>query len=227
MHILRRSVLGLAILAAFTKPGVSHSLDDVDRQLDAKEPYFQAEDRDVQDFTLQDTNGRIVSLADLRGKIVVLNFIYTSCPDFCPLHTEKLAEVQEMIGQTPMKDQVAFVTITTDPSRDDRQVLRDYATARGIDLTNWTFLTTAPGQPESTTRNLAKAYGLEFSRSDDGYQMHGVVTHVIDRSGRLRARFHGLDFEPANLVIFVNALVNDVARPHDEPGLWDKVKNLF
>jgi hypothetical protein len=52
------------------------------------------------------------------------------------------------------------------------------------------------------------------SPRNDGYQVHGVVTHVIDREGRWQANFHGLKFEPTNLVLYINALVNDPGRPH-------------
>lgn len=69
-------------------------------------------------------------------------------------------------------------------------------------------------RPEDTTRQLAQAFGHKFTLTEDGYQMHGVVTHVIDQEGRWRANFHGLKFKPLNLVLFVNALVND----HDVHG---------
>jgi protein SCO1/2 len=59
--------------------------------------------------------------------------------------------------------------------------------------------------------------------------MHGVVTHVIDQDGRLRARFHGLKFNPVDLVVYVNALVNRAQAPHGhgEQSWWDRVKALF
>lgn len=134
-----------------------------------------------------------------------------------------------MINQTPMKALVQFVTITAAPKRDTGQVLRDYGEAHGLDPVNWVFLTAAADQPEDSTRKIAEAYGLKFTPSDEGMQMHGVVTHVIDQDGRLRARFHGLKFEPINLVTYVNALTNWAQKPHPhrEPNLWDKLKSFF
>jgi protein SCO1/2 len=178
---------------------------------------------------LQDATGRTVSLSGLRGKVVVLNFVYTNCPDVCPLHAERIAELQTMINQTPMKAMVAFVTITTDPQRDRGTVLSDYGQAQGLDPVNWMFLTAPPDQPEDATRKIAEAYGLKFTAGDDGMQMHGTVTHVIDQDGRLRARFHGLKFEPVNFVAFVNALTNRTEKPHphQQPSLWEKLKGLF
>ncbi|MEI2302191.1 SCO family protein [Ensifer sp. MJa1] len=208
---------------------LAHSLEEVDQDLRAKETYFQAVDSEAPGFTLQDAADRTVSLSDLRGKVVVLNFVYTNCPDVCPLHAERVAELQMMINQTPMKAMVEFVTITTDPKRDMGEVLRGYGQAHGLDPVNWVFLTAAPGQPEDSTRKIAEAYGLKFTESEEGMQMHGIVTHVIDQDGRLRARFHGLKFEPVNLVVFVNALTNRTQKPHGhkEPGLWENLKGLL
>jgi protein SCO1/2 len=133
-----------------------------------------------------------------------------------------------MVNQTPMKDQVQFVSITTDPENDTADVLRSYGPAHGLDPVNWVFLTSGSDRP-SATREIAERYGHKFTKAEGGYQVHGVVTHVIDREGRWRANFHGLEFSPTNLVLFVNALVNDVHNGHEneEKSLWDKLWNLF
>ena len=227
--ISRRVVLGLVMSLPFALPAMSHSLKEVEQNIHDQEKYFQPVDSEAQGFSLQDAEGRPVRLSDFRGKVVVLHFIYTNCPDFCPLHAEKIAEIQKMVNITPMKDQVQFISITTDPKRDTGKVLSDYGNNHGLDPMNWTFLTTAPGQAEDTTLKIAESYGLKFVMTKDGAQMHGVVTHVIDQEGRLRARFHGLKFQSLNLVVYVNALVNKVQVPHvdDEPGFWDKLKEWF
>jgi protein SCO1 len=167
----------------------------------------------------------VVRFADFHGKVVILNFIYTHCPDVCPLHTERIAHIQEMINASPMRAQVQFVTITTDPKQDTQQVLRDYSVAHALDLSNWAFLTTQTDQAEDTTRKIAKAYGLKFTETDHGMQMHGLVTHVIDEDGRLRARFHGLKFEPINLVISTcstrrSALRRSMRRKGEPWAIW-------
>jgi protein SCO1 len=222
--------LTLAIALAAIAPAVSaHSLKELQTMLGDREKYFQPVDKDAPHFTLQTADGRPVTLADFRGKVVVLHFIYASCPDVCPLHADRIAEVQDLINQSPMKEHVRFISITTDPSRDTPDVLRDYGRAHKLDPVNWVFLTTRPDQPEDTTRKLAADFGHRFDKTEDGYQIHGIVTHVIDKQGHWRANFHGLKFEPTNLVVFVNALVNDVAKPHghSEPGLWDKIMRLL
>jgi protein SCO1/2 len=220
-------VLAVAVIAGST--ALAHSVKDLESMLDDREKYFQPMDRKAPDFTLRTAEGKAISLADLRGNVVVLHFIYASCPDVCPLHADRIAEVQEMVNRAPMKEQVRFVTITTDPVNDTDDVMKDYGPAHGLDPANWTFLTTAPDQPEDATRRLAEAFGHRFAKTGDGYQVHGVVTHVVDKQGQWRGNFHGLRFQPANLVVFINALVNDAAAPHAHPeqDWWDKVKGWF
>ena len=227
--VSRRAILGLMMISSLVPPALAHSLKDVEQDLLAKEKYFQPVDSEAPGFTLQDADGRAVSLADFRGEVVVLNFIYINCPDFCPLQSEKIAEIQKMMNIAPMKDQVQFVSITTDPKRDTGQVLRDYGNDHGLDSGNWIFLTAAPGSSEDATRKIAESYGLRFVVAKDGEKMHGVVTHVIDQDGRMRGRFHSLRFANLSLVIYVNALVNKAQMPHvdGEPGFWDRLMGWF
>ncbi len=199
---------GLLVSAAVVSSAMAHSLKDVEDMLGDGEFYLQIVNRAAPDFTLQDTTGRPVRLADFRGKVVVLYFIYASCPDICPLHSDRIAALQQQINSTPMRDIVQFITITTDPARDTPEVLKDYGPSHALDPINWLFLTSGPDKP-AATRELAEAYGLKFTPHEGGYQMHGVVTHVIDKSGTMRARFHGLGFHDTNFIVYVNALTND------------------
>lgn len=224
-------IASAVVLTVFSAaPSLAHhpgeKLDDL---MGSKEKYFQIIDKPAPDFTLRDAEGGKVAFADLRGKVVVLHFIYAGCPDVCPLHAERIAEIQEMIGETPMKERVRFVTITTDPVNDTPQVMRDYGPAHGLKPGNWVFATTLPDQSEDATRKLAEQFGHKFIKTDDGYQTHSVVTHIIDKSGRWAANFHGLRFEPINLVLYLNGLTNNGAPPKQpaEPGLWERLRKLF
>ena len=217
-------------LAVLASPSLAHHPGaDLDKLMGSKEKFFQAKDKPAPGFSLRDAAGRSVRLADLRGKVVILNFIYTKCPDVCPLHAEKIADVQSMVNQTPTKQQVQFLTVTTDPKSDTFEVLREYGPAHGLDPVNWTFLTTTSDQPVDRTRGLAKAYGHKFIKVEGGYQVHGVVTHIIDIDGRWAANFHGLRFAPLNMVLYINGLTNNVRAPKGptEINLWDRVKRMF
>jgi protein SCO1/2 len=226
----RDLALGLLLALAWVIPAAAHHPGaDLDRVMSSKEKYFQLIDEPAPAFELVGAGGKHVTLADFSDKVVVLHFIYASCPDVCPLHAEKLADVQAKINLSPMKDMVQFVTITTDPEKDTAEVLGDYGPAHGFDPANWTFLTTLPSQAEDSTRALAKTFGHSFTEGEDGYQTHGVVTHVIDRGGRWAANFHGLRFESVNLVLYINGLINNASapRPKAEPGVLDWLKALF
>lgn len=227
--LTRRLVVASALMPVLAPFAGAHTLEDVESDLLAKEKYFQPVDTDAPEFNLQDADGKSVMLSDSRGKVVVLHFIYTNCPDSCPLHAEKIAAIQKMVNISPMKDQVQFISITTDPKRDIGKVLREFGENHGLDPVNWTFLTAKPGQPEDATRELAKSYGVEFKNMADGEQMHGVLTSIIDQSGSLRGRFHGMEFADLSLVIFANALINLAAERHEraKSGFWDKMRSWF
>ena len=216
----RRAALA-TLGAAAAAPAYAHSLQEFEDEFYPKEPFFEALDNPTPDFALGDATGALVHPADFLGKVVVLHFIYSKCTDVCPLHAEKLAQVQGMINQTPMKDMVRFVSITTDPSHDTAEILTAYGPQHGLDPMNWQFLTTAPGQPEDDTRKLAQAFGHKFTVEADGTITHGVITHIIGKYGRWQGNFHGLEFSPVNMLMFINALTNDYDKP--QPGMWDRI----
>ena len=206
-----------------------HPGGSLDQEIGGMEKYFQVIDRPAPPFELVTAAGKRVGLPDLADRVVVLHFIYTSCPDVCPLHAEKLAEVQSMIAATPMEGRVYFVSITTDPVNDTPGVLAAYGPARGLDPGNWLFLTIGPEQDENRTRLLAESYGHRFDKGADGYQVHGVVSHVIDRGGRWAANFHGLEFDSLNMVLYINGLMNNsyAAEEASEPSWWDRFRQIW
>lgn len=220
----------LSAALSFATPAMAHHPgENLDEVMGDKEKFFQKIDMPAPPFELADADGNPVRLSDFADKIVVLNFIFASCTDVCPLHSELIADVQSKINVTPMKDMVQFITVTTDPDVDTPDVLRSYGESHGLDPYNWTFLTRRPGDAEGTTRELAETYNVRFDPLDDSQQMHGVVTNVIDRGGRLAAKFHGLRFAPVNLVLYINGLTNAPARSEKptETGWWSSIRGLF
>ena len=90
-------------------------------------------------FTLTSQDGKSVALADLRGKVLAVTFIYTGCPDICPLVTQKMVDVQNALG-AEFGAKIAFVSITLDPEHDTPAVLKDYAQSWGAKPNGWMFL---------------------------------------------------------------------------------------
>ncbi|RVH24237.1 SCO family protein [Sinorhizobium meliloti] len=195
---------------ALALPVLAHHPDaDLDKLMGSEEKFFQVIDEpNAPPFELADPDGKVVRLSDFSTKIVVLYFIFASCTDICPVHTEVLADIQKKINATPIRDRVQFLAVTTDPAKDTPDVMKAYGPAHGLDSRNWMFLTIRPGAPEDVTRSLAERYGLRFEPTEDGQQMHGIVTHVIDRGERFAAKFHGLRFDPQNMVLYINGLAD-------------------
>jgi protein SCO1/2 len=136
----------------------------------------------AKDFQLPDQNGQLRSLKDFRGKVVVLFFGYTQCPDACPTTMTELAQVRKLLGPDGDKVQVLFVTV--DPERDTPAVLKGY-------MANFdpTFLALR-GTPEQLAA-MAKDYKVFYKKVEgktpSSYSMdHSAASYVYDQQGRLR-----------------------------------------
>lgn len=97
----------------------------------------------VSDFTLTSQDNRPVSLKDFRGKVVLINFIYTNCKETCPALIHKFLEVQDAFKARLGKDLI-LISITIDPERDTPAVLKGYAKTIGAGRQGWFFLTGKP-----------------------------------------------------------------------------------
>jgi protein SCO1/2 len=143
------------------------------------------------DFALTSQDNQPVTLQDFRGKVVAVTFIYTSCPDTCPLLTMKMAQVQDDLGPR-FGTKVAFVSITVDPERDTPEALKDYAEAFDADPAGWAFLT----GPPAVIRDVVRSYGGFASRTEGGDVDHTFLTSLVDPSGVLRVQYLGARFDP-------------------------------
>ncbi len=134
------------------------------------------------DFHLTDHNGKDSSLADFKGKVVVLFFGYTHCPDVCPTTLAELAMVMKQLGEDAKKVQVLFVTV--DPERDTPQLLAQY-----VPSFNPGFL--GLYGDAAATAAVAKEFKIVYQKvagsSPGNYTMdHSAGTYVFDQTGRLR-----------------------------------------
>jgi protein SCO1 len=142
-------------------------------------------------FALMSQDNKPVSLTGLRGKVVAVSFIYTQCPDICPLLTQKMVDVEQTLGED-FGSNILFLSITLDPEHDTPEVLRDYADFWGVPREGWSFLT---GTPEAV-REVISRYGVYFKKTDDGSVDHTQLTSIIDRNGKLRVQYLGARFDP-------------------------------
>jgi len=145
-------------------------------------------------FRLTDQQGRAVSLADWRGRAVLLDFIYTHCPGPCPILTARHVELQRTLPLA-LRARVHFASISLDPQRDTPEALRAYAEARGADLSDWSFLT----GPAEEISAVLRAYGIGAGRNGGGEIEHLVATFLINPEGRITRRFLGLEHSTQTL----------------------------
>lgn len=150
----------------------------------------------VPDFALYDQEGQVVQSARFRGKQVMLNFIFTRCPvvTMCPASTLKMMAAQRQAKETGASN-VAFVSITLDPTFDTPAVLKDYAATRGIDTTNFSFLT----GPDKAIKDLLAQFGV-IAEFENDLLKHTLTTLLIDETGKIVHRADGSTWEPADFV---------------------------
>lgn len=140
----------------------------------------------VPDFNLTDQNGDMFRFRRTRGKLVVVTFIFTACPDVCPLLTAKLAAIQRALEEKKFAD-YRLLSITTDPEADSAAKLKSYAGLFKADLSRWSFLTGAPAQ----LAKVWKAFGVNVTKTDAGQVFHTGLTTLIDRHGNRRVDYYG------------------------------------
>ena len=140
----------------------------------------------VADFKLIDQNGKSFQFSGKRGNLVLATFIFTACPDVCPLLTAKFAAIQRALDDKKFKD-YWLLSITTDPEQDSAAALKDYANRFKADLTHWSFLTGT--RPELT--KAWKAFGVNVTRTEAGQVFHTALTTLIDRRGNRRVNYYG------------------------------------
>lgn len=155
-------------------------------------------------FVLDSATGPRVALTDLRGKVLVLTFVFTTCTSTCPILTAKLVDVARALG-SDFGNGYAFVAVSGDPLHDTPARLRDYARAQGADTPGWFFLTGAPGDIGA----VVQRYGAYAKKTDGGAIEHLFLSSLIDRSGRLRVQYLGTRFDPREMLRDLQRLAHE------------------
>jgi protein SCO1 len=148
----------------------------------------------IPDFSLTDRSGSSVTLADLRGKIWIADFIYTTCTDTCPLQTAMMAKLQEEYSAKP---DVRLVSFTVDPERDTPQALKLYAERYRADSQRWYFLT---GQRDRILRLIQEGFHLSAAPVANQTDRSGMIPHsarfvLVDKQARIRGYYDSRERE--------------------------------
>jgi protein SCO1/2 len=178
---MRRSLLFGAALLVAAPLTTGASAPDPTAGAELKAGVFEPA-RMAPAFTLPGSNGSDLVLADFRGKVVLLGFGFSTCPDVCPTTLLTLASARKQLGELAADVQVVYVTV--DPERDDADRLRRYLAVFDPDFVGGTGT-------EAQLRRVREDYGIMARKvmgAGDDYQVaHSAFVYLIDRQGRLRA----------------------------------------
>ncbi|MEO7598067.1 MAG: SCO family protein, partial [Opitutus sp.] len=150
----------------------------------------------IPEFALYDQSGAVVQSARFTGKQIMLNFIFSRCPvaTMCPAATIKMMAVQRLARESNVSN-LELISITLDPAYDSPGVLKAYAAERGIDTTNFSFLT----GPDNAIKDLLAQFGV-IAEFDGDLLKHTLTTLLIDEKGRIAHRVDGSTWEPGDFV---------------------------
>jgi protein SCO1/2 len=147
------------------------------------------------DVSLVDQHGSVVSLASLKGKPVLIDFIYTSCASTCPMLTAKMTAIAHALGPALGAD-VRLVSLTLDPEHDSAAELAKYAKSHDASENGWLFLT---GPPEKVDQVLA-LFKLRRMREGDGSITHSVSAFLLGPDGHQVRQYNALEVSPQAVV---------------------------
>ncbi len=163
-------------------------------------------------YNLVNQNNQPVAFPDIvKGKIVVMNYIFTNCPDICPLSTNNIRLIQQQLKKEKIEN-VQFVSLSFDPEFDTPAVLTKFAEIHNLDLSNWMFLT----GDKSVTDAIIKKVGVLAVPNDstvfkDGrkiyYYVHTDRIQLSDTEGKIRKNYKGSTINVEEIVRDIKGLL--------------------
>lgn len=216
--------IGAALVALSVTAGAparAHEADPAVFEPDAAIRYSQAAiGRQVGDYAFRDTGGGRITLAEFRGAPLVVNLVYTSCAESCPLIVQTLARAVEVAQDALGPESFNVVTIGFDAEDDTPARMRAFARRQGVDLPGWRFL----GTDHDTIERLTADLGFIYAPSPRGFD-HLAQTSVLGPDGRVFRQIYGADFEPPALVEPLKALaLGDAGRLASFDGLIERIR---
>ena len=143
----------------------------------------------VPEFTLINQDGKNFGTADLRGKIWIADFVYTSCPGPCPMISNRMSEIQEPLKNTD----VHLVSFSVDPDKDTPKVLQGYAEKLGAELGRWDFLTGPKSTIYNLSRNGFKLAAIDANEAPEHLPVHSTRMILVDRRGEIRGYYDAVE----------------------------------
>ena len=186
LTLLNRRRLLAGAAAALVLPGALTGCDRVLPGGGSDRPAFKAVDitgaEYARSLSLTDPDGQRRTLADYKGKVVLVFFGYTQCPDVCPTTMAELAEVKRSLGADGARVQGIFVTI--DPERDTAELLKAYVANFGPDITG---LRGTPDEIKAAAKEFKVFFNKVPGKTDTSYTIdHTAGSYVFDAKGKVR-----------------------------------------
>ncbi len=179
--------------------------------------------RQLNNYTLRDTEGQPFAISELRGKPLVVSMIYTSCHHICPTITRNLRDKIEVAQEALGEDAFSVVTVGFDWRVDTPDRMREFESRLGIDkVPNWHFLAIEAGVVDELSDNL----GFLFYPSAKGFD-HLAQATVIDADGRIYRQVYGVDIETTAIVEPLKELVFNTPRSAGFLEHWVSTFKLF
>jgi protein SCO1 len=152
-------------------------------------------------FTLTNQDAKSVTREDLRGKVTVVDFIFTKCPTICPELTRKMSA----LAKQAKDDDIRFVSISVDPENDTPSVLRAYGERYGADFTRWSFLT---GDQKAMEETVLGGFKVAYQKDAAGSIAHAERFVLVDREATIRGYFDADDASQRRLLESARALAD-------------------
>ncbi|MDT8376518.1 MAG: SCO family protein [Mariprofundaceae bacterium] len=159
--------------------------------------------RTLDGYQFQDRQGRTVSLADYRGKPLMISMVYTSCYHICPTTTRNLSRAVTTVRSAVGKDAFRVVTIGFDVAHDNPERMSSYARQQGVSSEkNWSFLSS----DKATVDRLTSDLGFLYAPSSTGFD-HLIQTTLVDGEGKIYRQIYGMEIDPTLLTQATKELV--------------------
>ena len=161
-------------------------------------------------ISLTDQNNSPIDRAALSGRVIALNFVFTSCASVCPRQTRALVEVRAELPEA-VRERVLFLSVSVDPDHDQPAVLKQFARTYGADSAGWSFALS----DEKGTRLLGSRLAAFEPGGAPAPSVDSGAVYLFDRAGRLVQRYHGAPLHVAHLareIIAVDQLKPSGAR---------------
>lgn len=184
LHIFKAAI-SIAILLLLTACG-SNGVPD-------------AKNWDIEDFSYVDQAGKPFSKDDLKGKVWVSDFIFTSCEDVCLPMTANMVKLQQKLKDEGISD-VEFVSFSVDPEVDKPEVLKGFGDQFNVDYTNWHFLT-GYSQDEIETFAMENFKTIVKKPENEDQVIHQTSFYLMDQDGKIIRDYAGLEGIPFDEMI--------------------------